>query len=73
MRRLMLVCVVVLAAIVPRGEASARRRAVRCCVMVPDEERGERPYCFILNVRPARFARKVCRAIDGTPHPVRDR
>ena len=30
-------------------------------------EGGERPYCFILNVRPARYGRKVCRRIGGKP------
>jgi hypothetical protein len=46
---------------------AARRRAIRCCIQVPDDDGGQRPYCFILNVRPARHARRVCRAISGTP------
>jgi hypothetical protein len=69
--RLTTVLVLTLATMMPGGEAEARRRAVRCCIMVPDDAGGERPYCFVLNVRPARFARRVCRSIDGEPHPVR--
>jgi hypothetical protein len=69
--RLMTVLVLALATMVPGREAEARRRAVRCCIMVPDDAGGERPYCFVLNVRPARYARKVCRSIDGQPYPVR--
>lgn len=70
--RLMLVLVLVLAAMVPGREAQARRRAVRCCILVPnDDGTGERPYCFVLNVKPARYARTVCRRIDGVPYPVR--
>ena len=48
---------------------AARRRPVRCCVMVPDDAGGERPYCFLVNARPARLGRRLCRAIGGTPHP----
>ncbi len=70
MRR-MAMLVLALTVLVPGGEAHARRRAVRCCIMVPDDAGGERPYCFILNVKPARYARKVCRQIDGEPYPVR--
>jgi hypothetical protein len=69
--RLMMVLVLAFAAFVPDRAAEARRRAVRCCIMVPDDDGGERPYCFVLNVRPARYARKVCRRIDGQPYPVR--
>jgi hypothetical protein len=48
--------------------AEARpRRHTTCCIMVPTAEGGERPYCFILNVRPARYGRKVCRRIGGKP------
>jgi hypothetical protein len=41
--------------------------------MVPADAGGERPYCFGLNVRPKRAAKRVCRAIGGTPlrPPVR--
>jgi hypothetical protein len=69
----MVVLVLAVAVLVPARDAAARRRTVRCCVMVPDEERGERPYCFNLVVRPARLARKLCRLIDGRPYPVRSR
>jgi hypothetical protein len=51
------------------GEARAvRGRPVRCCVMVPDDVGGERPYCFVVNARRARLGRRLCRAIGGTPH-----
>ena len=43
------------------------RRHTTCCIMVPTAEGGERPYCFILNVRPARYGRRVCRRIGGKP------
>ncbi len=70
--RVTMVLLVALAMLVPGREAAARRRAVRCCIMVPDDTgSGERPYCFVLKVRPARYARKVCRVIDGVPYPVR--
>jgi hypothetical protein len=69
--RVTMVLLVVLAMLAPGREAAARRRAVRCCIMVPDDAGGERPYCLVLNVRPARYARKVCRLIDGVPYPVR--
>ena len=46
---------------------AARRRPLRCCIMVPADDGGERPYCFNLNVRPKRSAKRVCRAIGGTP------
>jgi hypothetical protein len=69
--RLMTVLLLALAVIVPGREAGAERRAVRCCIMVPDDDGGERPYCFVLNVRPARHARKVCRRIGGEPYSVR--
>ena len=71
MRLTVVVLVLALAVLVPGREAQARRRAVRCCIMVPDDAGGERPYCFVLNVKPARYARKVCRQIDGRPYPVR--
>jgi hypothetical protein len=49
-----------------RGEA-ARRRPLRCCIMVPADDGGARPYCFNLNVHPRRAARRICRAVGGTP------
>lgn len=68
MRR-MTVTLLVVALLVGGGEArAARRRSIRCCVMVPAPTEGEtRPYCFVLNVRPARQARHVCRALGGRP------
>lgn len=50
-----------------RPAEAARRRPIRCCIMVPADGGGERPYCFGLRVRPARAARRVCRAVGGTP------
>ena len=47
--RLMMVLVLAFAAFVPDRAAEALRRAVRCCIMVPDDDGGERPYCFVLN------------------------
>jgi hypothetical protein len=47
--------------------AEAKRRPRRCCIMVPDDGGGERPYCFVVNARPARYARRVCRAVGGRP------
>jgi hypothetical protein len=71
--RLMTVLLLVLAVLAPGGEVHARRRAVRCCVMVPNAAGdGERPYCFVLNVRPARHAKKVCRVIGGQPYLAQD-
>jgi hypothetical protein len=49
-----------------RAEAT-RRRPLRCCIMVPADDGGERPYCFNLNVRPKRSAKRICRAIGGMP------
>jgi len=77
MRR-MTVMLVALAALLEAGDAvAARRRAVRCCVMVPAETAatvGEtRPYCFVLAVRPAHEARRLCRAIGGRPRHGRVR
>jgi len=71
--RLIAVLIVAFAVTMPAGEAHARRRAVRCCIMVPDDAGGERPYCFVLNVKPARYARRICRRIGGEPYPVRER
>jgi hypothetical protein len=70
--RLTTVVLLALALLLPDREAAARRRAVRCCIMVPDDMGGERPYCFVLDVRPARYARRVCRLIDGQPYSIRD-
>jgi len=68
MRR-MTVAVLALAMLGPAPDTeAARRRFVRCCVMVPDDAGGERPYCFNLGVRRARTGRRLCRAIGGTPH-----
>jgi hypothetical protein len=65
--RLTMGLVLGLAVLIPAAPSEARRRIVRCCVMVPDEAGGERPYCFLLNVRPPRYARKICRLVGGRP------
>ena len=62
---------VVVAIVLGGGRAEAERpRPVRCCLMVPtDDGAGERPYCFHVRARPARYARKTCRRIGGRPAP----
>ena len=66
--RLTIVAVLVLTALGWGAPAEGiRRRPTRCCVMVRDADGTERPYCFILNVRPARYGRRVCRLIGGVP------
>jgi hypothetical protein len=72
--RLTTVAVLALMVFAPCSETeAARRRSVRCCVMVPDDAGGERPYCFLFNAGSARVGRRLCRAIGGTPprHPTR--
>lgn len=67
MRR-MTVMLVVLALLATGDDAHAtrRRRAVRCCVMVPSETPGEtRPYCFVVAATSRRAARHTCRALGG--------
>jgi hypothetical protein len=73
MRLLMTGFVLVLVVLVAGGESAARRRPVRCCVMVPDDAGGERPWCFLLNVRPARYGKRVCRLVGGRPAGAWDR
>ena len=66
----MMVAMITLAALGVGNRADAvRRRPLRCCIMVPADDGGERPYCFGLNVRPKRFAKRFCRAIGGTVLP----
>lgn len=52
------------------ARVEAARRPIRCCIMVPADGGGERPYCFVLNVKPARWARRACRAVGGRPERV---
>jgi hypothetical protein len=73
MIRSMTVVVLAFALLAPAEHSEARRRPIRCCVMVPDGQGGERPWCFNVNARPARFARKVCRIVGGTPSVPRVR
>jgi hypothetical protein len=66
----MTVMLVALAMLVTGDDAHAtrRRRAVRCCVMVPSETEGEtRPYCFVVTAESRRGARHACRALGGRP------
>ena len=51
----------------PAVADGATRRPTRCCIMVPAESGGERPYCFVLNVRPAHRGRRICRLVGGVP------
>jgi hypothetical protein len=69
--RLITVLMVAVAVMMPSGEAQARRPAVRGSVRVPDYTGGVRPYCYVLDVEPARYARKICRRIGGEPYSVR--
>ena len=64
-RRVAMTLVAVAALAGASGDAAAGRRRTHCCVMVPDDGGGERPYCFILNVRPAGYGRTLCRLIGG--------
>ena len=66
--RLMTVALMALAVLGSSRDVEAvRRRPTTCCIMVPNDDGTERPYCFILNVRPARYGRKACRLIGGRP------
>ena len=71
MRTLIVVLALGLAA---TASDAAMRRPVSCCIMVPaDDGVGERPYCFVLKVKPARYGRRVCKLVGGMPHPAVDR
>ena len=53
---------------------AAMRRPTRCCIMVPaDDGVGQRPYCFALKVKPARYGRRVCKLVGGVPQPAVER
>jgi hypothetical protein len=65
MRTLIVTTILLLAA--GGGEAEAARRPTRCCVMVPADDGGERPWCFNLRTRSPRRGRRVCRLIGGQP------
>ena len=65
MRTLLVMSILLLWGI--EADAAPARRVTRCCITVPADGGGDRPYCFNIDARPARRARRACRVIGGTP------